>query len=51
MTRAKAQRPPRFGELSKRLSLHAWRSFDFAQDRLGAIKKSYLVYWQCFDAC
>jgi hypothetical protein len=39
MTRAKAQRALRFGEID--LSLRAWRPFDFAQDRLGA--KTFFV--------
>jgi hypothetical protein len=37
MTRAKAQRAPRFGEISKSLTLRAWRPFGKAQDMLGAI--------------
>jgi hypothetical protein len=36
-SRAKAQRAPRFGEISNDLSLRAWRPFDSAQDMLGAI--------------
>ena len=39
--RAKAQRAPRFGKISKGLSLRAWRPFDFAQDMLGA--RTFLV--------
>ena len=36
MSRAKAQRAPRFGKITKWLSLRAWRPFE-AQDMLGAI--------------
>jgi hypothetical protein len=33
----KDAKAPRFGEISKCLTLRAWRPFDFAQDMLGAI--------------
>jgi hypothetical protein len=36
--RAKPQRVPRFGKMNIGVSLPAWRPFDFAQGRLGAIK-------------
>jgi hypothetical protein len=33
----KDAKAPRFGEISKNISLRAWRPFGFAQDKLGAI--------------